>query len=123
MNKAGKFSLIARLKSFIYAFNGLKILFRTEHNAWIHSISAIVAIIMGIAFRLSIFEWCFIVIAIGIVFTAEIMNTSIEYLTDFVFPGLDEKAKKVKDLAAAAVFISSLTSLAIGILIFLPKMM
>lgn len=123
MNKAGKFSLTARLKSFIYAFNGLKILFRTEHNAWIHSISALVAIIMGVAFRLSIFEWCFIVIAIGIVFTAEIMNTSIEYLTDFVSPQWNEKAKKVKDLAAAAVFISSLTSLAIGMLIFLPKMM
>lgn len=123
MNKAGKFSLTARLKSFLYAFNGLKILFRTEHNAWIHTISAMIAIVMGFAFKLSIFEWCFIVIAIGIVFMAEIVNTSIEYLTDFVSPGMDSTAKKVKDLAAAAVFISSLTSLAIGMLIFLPKMM
>lgn len=121
MSKAGKFSLTARLNSFLYAFNGLKILFKTEHNAWIHTVSAIVAISMGFLFNLSIFEWCYIVIAIGIVFVAEIINTSIEYLTDFISPGMDERAKKVKDLAAAAVFVSSLTSLAIGVLIFLPK--
>lgn len=123
MKQVNKFSIKARLKSFLYAFNGLKILFKTEHNVWIHSVSAFIAIIMGFQFKLSIFEWCFIALAIGIVFVAEIINTSIEYLTDFVSPQMDERAKKVKDLAAAAVFISSITSLAIGILIFLPKMM
>lgn len=122
MKKQSKFSSLARLNSFLYAFNGLKILFRTEHNSWIHSVFAILAIILGFIFNLSILEWCVILFAIGFVFVAEILNTSIEYITDFISPNFHEQAKKIKDLAAASVLISSLISLAAGVLIFLPKL-
>ena len=94
-----------------------------QHNAWIHLLSALLVIFMGFYMSLSITEWCFIVFAIGFVFVAEIINTSIEYLTDLVSPNYHEKAKKVKDLAAGGVLIASIIALSIGLIIFLPKLL
>lgn len=122
MKKQNKFSSIERLNSFKYAFNGLKILFRTEHNVWIHAFFALLAIALGFVCTLSVLEWCVIIFSIGFVFVAEIINTSIEYITDFISPNFHEQAKKIKDLAAASVLISSLISFVVGILIFFPKL-
>ncbi len=123
MNKSNKFSISNRIQSFKFAIEGIILLLKTEHNAWIHLLSALLVIFMGFYMSLSITEWCFIVFAIGFVFVAEIINTSIEYLTDLVSPNYHEKAKKVKDLAAGGVLIASIIALSIGLIIFLPKLL
>lgn len=120
MNKS-RFSAAGRIPGFRYAFNGIKIMFHDEHNAWIHLAAAICVALAGIIFRLTPFEWIAIVFAIGLVFMLEAVNTSIEKLSDFVSPGKQEVIKKVKDLAAAGVLISAITALIIGLIIFLPK--
>lgn len=117
-----KFSISSRKKSFGFAFNGLKLFFRTQHNSWIHLLAAVLVIIAGIIFNLSIGEWCLISLAIGLVILAEAFNTSIEFLTDLVSPGYNEKAGQVKDLAAAAVLVAAITAVVIGLLVFLPRM-
>lgn len=114
-----KFSILKRLKSFIYAFNGLKILFREEHNSRIHLIAAIAVIIAGIIFELNIFEWIAIVFSIGLVITTEIINTVVEKTADFISPDKNEKIKKIKDLSAAAVLVSVITAVSIGLLVFI----
>ncbi|HOY48765.1 MAG TPA: diacylglycerol kinase family protein [Chryseolinea sp.] len=119
--KNKKFSTPQRLKSFVYAFNGLKILIREEHNSRIHFVIAIVVTIAGFILEISVEEWIAIVIAIGFVIAAEIFNSSIENIADFISPEKHEKIKKIKDLAAAGVLISALTALTIGLIIFLPK--
>ncbi len=119
--KNKKFSIKKRLTSFQYAINGLKILVRNEHNSRIHTVAMIVAIILGIILKISNIEWVTIIIVIGFVFSVEIINSSIENLADFVSPNYNEIIKKVKDLSAAAVLISALVSLIVGIIIFIPK--
>jgi len=116
-----KFSLKKRINSFSYAFNGLRILFIEEHNSRIHFLAAICALAAGIVLNISTLEWIAIVFAIGFVFTVEIINSSIEGIADFVSPDKHEIIKKIKDLGAAAVLISAITALAVGVIVFLPK--
>ncbi len=115
-----RFSIRDRLGSFRFAFNGLKPLFTTEHNSRIHALIAFCAIIAGLLLRISRQEWIAIVIVIGFVIAMEAVNSAIEKLADYVTPEEHEQIKKVKDLAAAGVLISSLTALIVGLIIFIP---
>lgn len=119
--KEEKFSFAKRLKSFTYAFNGLRVLLREEHNSRIHLFATVCVVVAGFAFRISPIEWVAVVFAIGMVFTGEIFNSSIEDLADVVCPERDERIKKVKDLAAAAVLVSAIAALIIGLIVFIPK--
>ena len=116
-----KFSLKRRFESFKYAFNGLKILIKEEHNARIHLMATIVVIVAGFAFKISFNEWTAILLAIGLVFALEALNSSIENLADFVAPDINENIKKAKDLGAAAVLIGAIVAIVIGLIVFVPK--
>ena len=116
-----KFSIKKRIKSFAYAFAGLKVLFREEHNSWIHATAAVLAITMGFLFRISPMEWIAIVIVIGMVFSAEIINSSLERTADFVKAERDDRKRDIKDLGAAAVLVCAMSALIIGLIIFVPK--
>jgi len=121
-NKTTKtFSFKQRIKSFTYAFNGLKILLREEHNAWIHLAVTIGVIISGFVFHISGYEWMLVILCIGLVFAMETVNSAIENIADFVSPQKHETIKKVKDLMAAAVLLSVIASAIVGLMVFLPK--
>lgn len=120
--KEEKFSIAKRLKSFTYAFNGLRILLREEHNSRIHLFATVCVVVAGLVFQISLLEWVAVVFAIGMVFGGEIFNSAIEDLADVVCPERDERIKKVKDLSAAAVLVSAIAALTIGLVIFIPKM-
>jgi diacylglycerol kinase len=122
MNKE-RFSLKKRIRSFGFAFQGLKTLLREEPNARIHIVAAICVIILGFLLKISAGEWIAVIFAIGFVITTEIINSAIENIADFISPEKNDKIKKVKDLAAAAVLISAITALIIGVIIFLPKIL
>jgi diacylglycerol kinase (ATP) len=113
------FSLHSRIRSIGYAINGLKKLFRTEHNARIHLAAAISAVFMGCILKIHSYEWCLIAFSIGFVFAAELFNTAIECLTDIISPEYSARAEKIKDLAAGGVLIASLTAAAIGTIILI----
>ncbi|MBR4638498.1 MAG: diacylglycerol kinase family protein [Bacteroidales bacterium] len=121
MKKQEKFSISKRLKSFTYAFNGLKVLFQEEHNSRIHLFATVCVIVAGVLLKLSILEWVAVAFAVGLVFSGEIFNSAIEDLADVVCLERDERIKKVKDLAAAAVLVNALTAAVIGLLVFVPK--
>ncbi|MBK7053654.1 MAG: diacylglycerol kinase family protein [Leptospiraceae bacterium] len=120
--KQEKFSIIKRLKSFIFALNGLKILILEEHNARIHLVAALCVIIAGIVLRIANVEWIAIIFAIGFVFALETINSAIENLADFISPEKNDQIKKIKDLSAAAVLISAITAIFIGLIVFIPKL-
>jgi len=119
--KQRKFSLLNRVKSFVPAFNGLKILIREEHNSRIHFVVTICVLFASIILKISATEWIAITFAAGFVFAVEIINSAIENITDFVSPEKHETIKKIKDLSAAAVLVSSFTALIIGLIVFVPK--
>jgi diacylglycerol kinase len=118
-----EFSIRKRLKSFTYAFAGLKVLFKEEHNARIHIIVAICVLILGFFLKISPIEWIAVVFAIGFVISMEIFNSAIENIADFISPERNEKIKKIKDLSAAGVLISAITAMVIGLIVFLPKIL
>ncbi|MFU1856749.1 diacylglycerol kinase [Sphingobacterium sp. CZ-UAM] len=117
------FSWKARIRSFGYAFNGLKIVWREEHNFRVHLLAAVLAIALSWALRISPYEWLAVVFSIGFVLVCELLNTALENLADFVCPEKNPNIKRIKDIAAAAVMLSSLTALLIGLLIFVPKLL
>ena len=121
MKSSKPFSISQRLRSFKYAFAGLKTLFSEEHNARIHVFVAMAAIVLGFVLKISLNEWIALVIVMSLVFICELFNTSLEALADFVSPEKHPQIKKVKDLAAAAVLISALSALITGIILFIPK--
>ncbi len=121
METKEKFSVKKRGQSFCHAFNGLGKFFRTEHNAWIHSVAAIAVLILGWRLHISKTEWLGACFAIGLVLSAEAFNTCIERLADMVSPAADDRIKYIKDLAAGAVLIAAITAAIIGSIIFIPK--
>lgn len=116
------FSLKKRLRSFVYAFNGIRLLIRHEPNARIHCLAAVCVVLLGGIFRLSSSEWICIILTIGLVFAAEAINSSIEALADKVSPEYDEAIRRTKDLAAGAVLILAIAAAIVGLIIFIPKL-
>lgn len=117
------FTFGKRMNSFRYAFNGIKLLVRYEHNAWIHCFAAVAVVAAGLFFGLSRMEWVVVTLAIGAVLAAEAVNSSIEALADFVSPAYQEAIKRTKDLAAGAVLLMAMAAAIVGLLIFLPKIL
>jgi len=109
--------------SFVYAGRGVLVMLRTQTNAWIHVVAALVAIIAGFFFGISRMEWCAVVGAIGLVLTAEGINTAIESVVDLISPERHPLAGRAKDVAAGAVLLAALAALAIGLLVFGPRVL
>ncbi len=120
-DKGAKFSIRKRLASFKYAFSGLGSLIKHEHNARLHLVAALLAIAMGFILAISPVEWMILVLIIAMVFITEILNSAIESLSDYVSPEYSEIIKRVKDYCAATVLIAAITSVIVGLMIFLPK--
>ncbi len=122
MEESKKFSVSARLISFKYAFNGLKLFFRNDHNGRVHLSAALIAILFSWLLHISSLEWIAILMVIAAVMVTEIINAAIEKLADVVSPGYHPKIKIVKDLAAGAVLMTAILALVVGSIIFVPKL-
>ncbi len=112
-----------RIRSFKYAFRGVAELIHSTPNAKIHLVMAMLAIILGFSFAISTLEWIAIVIVIGLVIAVEAVNTAIEDITNLISKDYNQKIKRIKDIAAAAVLIVAISALVVGIIIFAPKIM
>ncbi len=117
-----KFSLKARWKSLGYAMEGITAFFVRQHNAIIHLFFTIGVFMAAIFFRVSANEMIALVLAIGFVWTAEIFNTVIESIMDYVSPNSHPKVKFIKDVSAAAVLVAALAAILVGLIIFVPKL-
>ena len=93
---------------------------RCQHNAWIHLGLTIVAIGAGFFFGLSSREWCWIILAIAIVWTAEALNTAFEFLADAASPEFHPLVRDAKDVAAGAVLITAIAATIIAAIVFWP---
>ena len=116
-----KFSLKKRFESFRYAYAGLRTLWREEHNVRIHIVAGLIVLVMGFLLHISLSEWCVVTLVVAVVLLAEALNSSLENIADAISEEKNEKIQKAKDLAAAAVLISAIAAVIIGVIIFLPK--
>jgi len=106
--------------AFGYAWNGLLVLFR-ERNVPVYIVIACCAVIAGFVLKISAVEWIAIALAIGLVFAAEAFNTALEKLADHVSTEKNKLIGAAKDLAAAGVLIIAIIAIAVGLIIFIPK--
>lgn len=121
--KKRRFSLTQRFKSFTHAINGFRLMWVEEHNFRIHVLAALFACALGYLLKIQASEWALILFAIVLVLGAEIGNTAIENICNFISPTSDPRIKKIKDIAAAWVLLSALLALLIAGIVFLPKVL
>lgn len=110
-----------KIPGFRYALNGIRIAWREEFNFKVQVILGLLALALAWFFRVSPIEWIAIIFLIGFVLSAEAFNTALEEFCDMVKNDPDPHIAKIKDLAAAAVFIASVTALVVGVIIFIPR--
>ena len=120
MSETQRFTIGARLRSFIYAFRGIRTMFLSQHNARIHAAATLLVIAARIGFGVTRLEWCALTAAIVLVWTAEALNTAMEFLCDVASPEFHPLVEKSKDVAAGAVLLSAGGALLIGVLVFSP---
>ena len=115
-----KYSLKKQIRSFGYAWKGIRQCVGKEQNLSFHLITTAVVIAAGFFFGITRTEWIVIILCIGVVIAAELFNTAIEKLGDLVSPERHPIAGQVKDIAAGAVLVCAVAAAIIGIIIFLP---
>lgn len=119
--KQKKMGIKRFFKSFTYSWAGLKYAYTHEQSMFVHATITILVVVLGILLKLSLTEWLFCLLIIGLVISTELINTSIEAVVDLTCPRIDPLAKIAKDTASAAVFVFALVALTGGIIIFVPK--
>lgn len=114
------FSTAKRVQSFNHAGRGIWLFLKTTHNAWIHAFVFICVVVAGFVLHISHSDWISIMLAGGLVFVAEAINTAIEIDIDLTSPTYHPYARDTKDVAAGAVLIASIIACIVGALVFLP---
>ena len=104
------------LRSFGYAMEGFRTAFATERNIKVQLCVGIVTVVAGFALRIDALSW--VVLCIGLVLFAELVNTSIEAIVDLATQELHPLAKRAKDIAAASVFTLSIMAVIVGVIVF-----
>ena len=113
--------LRGRLRGVGFAARGAFMLLKNEASIQAQAVIAVLMTIAGFYFNLSPTEWMMQIFAIGLVMTAEGLNTAIEEMANFVHSDFHKKIGYIKDVAAGAVFFSALVAIIIGCFIYIPK--
>lgn len=115
-----KYDFKKQLRSFGYAWKGIRCCIGKEQNLSFHLIVTAVVVIAGFVLGITRMEWMIIILCIGVVIAAELFNTAIEKLGR---PGVSPTASRggqVKDIAAGAVLVCAATAAIIGLIVFIP---
>ena len=110
------------LTRFRHAARGAATLVATQSNARIHLAVTAAVTLVALALDLSASEWCWLIGAAALVWTAEALNTAIEFLGDATSGGIHHPlVGKAKDVAAAGVLLAAMGAALIGVIILLPQ--
>ena len=112
-----------QLNSFKVAFCGIGRAFRDELHMKVHAAVAVLALAACAVLRVELWGWCVVLVCIGAVFAAEIVNTALEALCDAVHPDYDPLIGKAKDAAAGAVLVLAIASVAAGLVVYVPALL
>jgi diacylglycerol kinase (ATP) len=121
-SKAPSFSWKARLKSFVYAWEGIVSFFRWEHNAQIHLAITFLVLVLSVTLGVNKWEAIAVVFSIAFLWVTEMINTAIEKTMDFISMERHPQIKLIKDIAAGTVLIAALAAVIVGSFIFIPKL-
>lgn len=111
-----KFSIL----SFKYAFEGLLAALKEEPNLKFHFLAALLVLLLSFVLNISKTDFLIVILVIGLVISIELTNTAIEVVVDRFVESEHPGAKLAKDISAGAVLVAAITSVVVGIIIFLP---
>ncbi|MCI9040643.1 diacylglycerol kinase family protein [Dubosiella newyorkensis] len=106
---------------FRYAFAGIRYGVLKDRSIVLQIVFGWIAIVVAFVLRCTFYEWLWILLCITLVVVGEIFNSCIEQCVDYISLEIDPRAKKIKDMAAAAVFLICVFAGIVGCLIFIPK--
>jgi undecaprenol kinase/diacylglycerol kinase (ATP) len=106
----------------LFALQGMKQFFSHDRNGQIQIVIGTTAITLGFTVSLTSFQWLLVLFCIGLVISLEMINSAIERFCDLVTTDFHSGIKIIKDVAAGAVLVASITSLIIGLIIFIPAL-
>ncbi len=110
------------LRSFAYAWEGLKFAFKSQRNIRIHIIAGLSVIILSFFLKVSYLEIAILFLTIMFVIACEIINTALELSLDFLNgKRYHPSVKLVKDIAAAGVLLASINAVIVGAIIFITN--
>ena len=112
-----------RIKSIKYAVLWAYKLVTTEHSVMVQSSLAVMLTVAGFYFKISREEWMMQILVFGLVLAIEGLNTAVEKIADFIHPDYHERIGFIKDIAAGAVMFAAMSAIAVGALIYLPKLL
>jgi diacylglycerol kinase (ATP) len=112
------FGFTGRVRSFRFAFRGIALMLRSQHNAWIHAAATVAVVTAGVGLRVSAADWLWLTVAIVMVWVAEALNTAFEFLADATVAEFHPLVRNAKDVAAGAVLISAIGAATIGVMVF-----
>lgn len=120
-HKSTGFSWRNRLRSIGFALQGILVFFKTEQQARLHGMATLLVVLLAVYFQVNVYEAIALTLSVGLVWSAEIFNTSIEQIMNYISKEKQPAIKIIKDLAAAAVLVAALTALLVGAFVFIPK--
>lgn len=106
-----------------YSIEGLIYAYKNEKSLWMHGFCTIVAISLGIIFKISLGQWSMILISLGVILAIELLNTAIEAVVDMITLEYHPLAKIAKDCGSAATFVAVIMGFIIGCFVFIPKIL
>ena len=110
------------IKAISFALQGMKQFFSHDRNGQIQTVIGITAITLGCIVSISSYQWVLVLFCIGLVISLEMINSAIERYCDLIITDFHPRIKTIKDVAAGAVLVASITSLVIGLIIFIPAL-
>jgi len=113
-------ALAARLRSFGHAARGVRTTVAAQPNARIHAVASVLVVALGLALGLPAASWAALLLAMGLVWAAELLNTALEALADAVAPDHHEGVGRAKDAAAGAVLVAAVAAAGVGLLVLGP---
>jgi diacylglycerol kinase len=108
------------LKSFRHAFEGISIAFKDHPHFRVHTAAGIMALLLAYLLKVTRFELLIIIFTINLVLITEMLNTSLEEITNLITVKWSRQAKIAKDVAAGMVLLTALSSVVVGLLVFGP---
>lgn len=120
-NKSKYTGLKRILYSTKYSIDGLIYAYRNEKSLWLHAALSSLAIVVGLIVDLSVYEWCIVLISLGIILAFELVNTAMEACVDMVTTEFNSLAKIAKDCCSAATFVTTVIGAILIFSICIPK--
>lgn len=108
------------LKSIRFAIRGFWYVVRTEQNIRIHLLASLVVVVLMVYFQVDLWQVIILILVMMLVLVLELINTVFEKMVDILRPRIHYYAEVIKDVMAAAVLVTAIGAVIVGILIFAP---